>query len=451
MRRRFSGLGIAAMAGTWATLAAGMALAEGGWPQFGGPDRNFICKSKGLADKWPESGPKQLWKRELGDGYSTIVVDDGVLFTQYRPARPEADMEKEENKKRFAQEVEITAAIEAATGKTIWEHQLPSPYTNLMADFGPGPHTTPLIDGPYLYTVGTNAVMHCYDKKTGKVIWKHDLVEEFGAPIPGRGYGASPIAFKNSIIVPLGIKREGEEGGGGEGEKKEGKVEGQSLVAFDRESGSVLWKSQQYPTSYASPILITFEGEEQLVLLMNNGLMGVKPEDGELLWYTDLAPEGANLSSPFFNGKNLIFCSSAYDSGSRVIKLTKEDGKTVPEQLWYGRKMRVHHGDVIGLGNVVYGSSGDFGPAFFMALDINNGEVLWRERGFKKATCVYADGKMVILDEDGELALTTVTPEKMTVLSRGKIGEPYAWAAPTLVGTKLFVRDRKHIMAFDLG
>jgi outer membrane protein assembly factor BamB len=437
-------------------LAVSSAPVFGGgeWPQFGGPDRNFMSKSKGLADRWPEGGPKQLWKRELGDGYSTIVVDDGVLYTMYRPARGEAEMKAEENPKRFAQEVEITVAIDAATGKTIWEHKHPSAYTNLMADFGAGPHTTPLVDGPYVYTIGTNAVMHCYDKKSGKVVWKHDLVEEFGAPIPGRGYGASPIVYKDTIIAIVDRTRDDAEGEGeGESaEKKEGPpAEGRSLVAFQKDSGSVAWKSRDYPTTYASPILINFQGEEQLVVLLSKAMMGVDPNSGNELWYIELNPEGANLSSPMYNGKDLIFCSSAYDSGSRVVKLSKTDGKTVAEQVWYGRKMRVHHGNVIGLGDVVYGSSGDFGPAFFMAVDIKTGDVLWRERGFKKANCVYADGKMIILDEDGELALATVKPDGMMVHSRAKIGEPYAWAAPTLVGSKLFVRDRKHVMAFELG
>lgn len=437
---------------TAAALNGAAARAEDAWPQFGGPDRNFMCSTKGLADRWPEDGPKQLWKRELGDGYSTIIAEDGVLYTMFRPARSDEEMKGEENPKRFGQEVEITAAIDAASGQTIWEHKYPSPYTNLMADFGPGPHTTPLIDGPYLYTIGTNAVMHCFDKKSGKVLWKHDLVEEFGAPIPGRGYGASPIVYKNTIIAVVDRKRDEENGEADSDDKKpETPAEGQSLIAFDRESGSVVWKSQDYPASYASPMLINFQGEEQLVLLMAKDMVAVNPANGALLWHIALTPEGANLSSPMFNGKDLIFCSSAYDSGSRVVKLTKKDGKTVPEQLWYGRKMRVHHGNVIGLGNVVYGSSGDFGPAFFMAVDINTGDVLWRERGFKKATCLYADGKIIILDEEGELALATVTPDGMTVHSRVKIGEPYAWAAPTLVGTKLFVRDRKYIIAFDLG
>ena len=147
----------------------------------------------------------------------------------------------------------------------------------------------------------------------------------------------------------------------------------------------------------------------------------------------------------------LIFCSSAYDSGSRAIKLTKKDGKTVPEQVWYSRKMRLHHGNAVFIGDHIYGSSGDSGPAFFMSLDIDTGKVQWRRRGFKKSTCVLADGKLIILDEDGQLTLATVTPEGLTILSQCTVAERYAWAAPTLVGTTLYIRDRKHIMAFDLG
>lgn len=203
--------------------------------------------------------------------------------------------------------------------------------------------------------------------------------------------------------------------------------------------------------SYASPILIHFEGETQLVQLMAGRIMGVNPDDGALLWDMEIAPQGANLSTPVWNGKDLLFCSSAYDSGSRVIKLTKQDGKTVPEQLWYSRKMRMHHGNAVQLGDYVYGSSGDFGPAFFAAMNLHTGKPVWRERGFRKANCVYADGKLIILDEDGQLALASISPEGMTVHSTCKVAEPYAWAAPTLVDTTLYVRDRKHILALDVG
>ena len=435
-----------------AALLAGMiviapsALLAADWPQFGGPNRDFIVDCKGLADAWPAEGPKQLWKRELGDGYSTILADGDLLFTMYRTMGPD----------NTPGEDEFTVALDKSTGKTVWEHKNPSPYTKLMQQFGPGPHTTPLIVGDHLYAIGTNAVMHCYNKKTGEVIWKHDLPAEFGAPIPGRGYGNSPIAYKNMVIVGVDRDRgEGDGEGGGADEAKKAEAaktpNPQSLVAFDQKSGSVIWKSQDYPIAYASPILITFEGQPQIVLLMERDIVGVNPDNGELVWHSEVKPEGVNLATPVFDGKDTLFCSSAYDSGSRAIKLARKDGTIAAEQLWYGRKMRIHHGNAIRLGDYVYGSSGDSGPAFFMGVNLRTGEVAWRERGFKKANCVYADEKMIILDEEGELALATVSPGGMKVLSRTKIAEPYAWAAPTLVGTKLFVRDRKHIMAFDLG
>jgi len=426
----------------WATADSAL----GQWTQWGGPHRDFMVKSEGLADKWPEDGPRKLWHRELGDGYATIVVDDGTLYTMYR-----------------TEEDEFTVALDANTGKTVWEHRNPSPATELMNQFGPGPHSTPLVAGNRLYTIGTNAVMHCFDKKSGEVLWKHDLPKEFGAPVPGRGYGCSPIAYKDTIIVPVDRERarpegegeaaEGNEEGAAEKaeEKKAEPVEGQTLMAFDQATGKVVWKKHDYPASYASPILIDFKGEEQLVQLLQNDIIGVSPADGELLWHLALTPQGANLATPLWTGGDLLFCSSAYDSGSRVVKLSQKDDKTVAEQLWYSRKMRVHHGNAVQFGDVVYGSSGDFGPAFFMGVDLRTGDPVWRERGFKKATCVKSDDKLIILDEDGQLALASVNAEGMKVHSTCTVGERYAWAAPTLVGKTLYVRDRKHIMALDLG
>jgi len=423
-----------------AALATAHSRAVADWPQWGGPSRDFKVNTKNLADKWPDDGPKKLWQRELGDGYSAIIADDGLLYTMYR-----------------VDEDEFTVAVDANSGKTVWEHKNPSPSTDLMKQFGPGPHATPMIVGQRLYTIGTNAVLHCYNKKTGSVIWKRDLVADFGAPIPGRGYGCSPIAYNNLLIVAVDRERDDEHG---EGEGSETKVdtpekpktpEAQAIVAFDQTDGSVIWKSQDVATSYASPIIINFEGEDQLVFLMQKDIVGLNPKTGERLWHLGLEPQGANLSTPVWNGKDLLFCSSAYDSGARAIKLTKSEGKTAAEQLWYSRKMRVHHGNIIRLGDYVYGSSGDFGPAFFMCVDMRTGKIAWRERGFKKANCVYGDGKMIVLDEDGRLALATVTPEAFTLHSQTKIAEPYAWAAPTLVGTKLYVRDRQHMMAFDLS
>lgn len=426
------------------SMAFGCSAQVAEWPQWGGPDRTFTVETAGLAEQWPADGPPKLWRRELGDGYSTILVDGKVLYTMYR-----------------VDEDEFSVALDARTGETLWEHKNPSPKTPQMEQYGPGPHSTPLLVGNRLYTVGTNVVMHCFDKRTGKVLWRRDLVEEFGAPVPGYGYGCSPTAYGDTVILPVDRQREeesAESDEGGEGEDKQvaedkpkKKVERQTLIAFDQKTGEVIWKNQDIPISYSSPILTEMDGEEHLILLTEKELVGFDPANGDLLWRHATEPEGSNLSTPVWNGENLVFCSSAYDAGSRVFKLEKKDGKIVPEQLWYNRKMRVHHANVIRIGDYIYGSSGDFGPAFFVGINMNTGKVAWRQRGFKKATCVYGDGKLIILDEDGNLALTTVTPEGMTVHSKCKVTERLSWTTPTLVGKTLYVRDRKHIMALDLG
>lgn len=408
------------------------------WPQFGGPNRDFKVDSKGLAEKWPESGPRKIWERDLGDGYATIVADDGLLYTMYRVS-----------------ENEFSVALDAKTGKTIWEHKHPSPSTEVMNQFGPGPHTTPVVDGLLVYTIGTNGMLNAFEKKSGDVLWSHDLVKEYNAHVPDRGYGASPMVYKNSLIVIVDRPREDEDAKSKEGEPKKntagGIAEAQSIVAFDKRSGDLLWSSQDMPVGYASPILIKFDGQDQLVFMLQKDFIALNAETGELLWRHELKPEGANITTPVFDGKDTFFASSAYDSGSRAVKLTKKDGKIVPEELWYSRKMRVHHGNAILLDGYVYGSSGDFGPAFFMAINLKTGEVAWRERGFTKANCVYADGKLILLDEDGQLALLKVDPKGMQILSQAKVAERYAWAAPTLVDKTLYVRDRKKIMALDLS
>lgn len=408
------------------------------WTQWGGPNRNFMVDSKGLAEKWPEGGPKKIWERDLGDGYSTIVVDDGLLYTMYRTGGDE-----------------FSVALDAKSGKTIWEHKHPSPSTETMNQFGPGPHTTPVVDGVFVYTIGTNGMLNAFEKKSGDILWSHDMVKEYNAYIPDRGYGSSPIIYHDTLIVVVDRPREDENAKPKEGEPKKNTAGGlgdaQSVVAFNKKTGDPQWTSQDLPVGYASPILIKYDGLDQLVFVLQKDMISLNAITGELLWRHELKPEGANITTPVFDGKDTFFASSAYDSGSRAIKLTKKEGKTVPEELWYSRKMRVHHGNVILLGDYVYGSSGDFGPAFFMAINLKTGETAWRERGFSKANCVYADGKLILLDEDGNLAITTVDPKGMKILSQAKVAERYAWAAPTLVDKTLYIRDRKKIMALDLS
>lgn len=410
-------------------LAPGSSVAQAQWPQWGGPNRNFTVETSGLADEWPEGGPKRLWHRELGDGYSAIVYDDGVLYTMYRKGRTSPE--------------EFTIALNAKSGETMWEHANRAP---LMSSDdsgwgGQGPNSTPLVAQSRLYTVGSRSAVHCFAKETGEVIWKADLGDKLGIPMNRHvGYPCSPIVYKESIILPV------------YGEWPSGTAPGSSelsgkptLVALDLSSGEILWTTDGFVVRESSPILITFEGQEQLVCDTNGGIIGVDPGNGKVLWRY---PQTGSIVTPVWNGADLLFYTSGGDDAiGLVVKLTKEGGKTVPSELWVNRKIRIWQPTPVRIDDHLFGSTSEL----MLGVNMLTGKRTWAKRGFPMASCVYGDGKLIILDQDGQLTLATATPENLTVHSQCRITERYSFTVPTLVGKTLYARDRKHIMALDLG
>ena len=387
------------------------------WPQWGGPQRNFKSETKGFASTWPASGPRRLWQRELGEGYSGIAAERTMLFTMYR---------KGEN--------EIAIALDAATGKTLWEYSYAAPFSAAYdMSNGPGPHATPLVTGNFVFTSGATGKLHCLDKKTGKLLWSHDLINEFHGTLRVNGYSCSPVAYKDKIVMMVG-------------------GQASSLIAFNQKDGSVVWKKHDFKNSTSSPMVINVDGQDQLVAFMYGEVVGVDPNNGNLLWTQPHPVEyGLNTSTPVWGSDNLLFISSGYDGGSRVIKLTRAGDKTTTEELWAHRLMRIHFSNAIRVGDVVYGSSGDFGPAPFTAIDVKTGKVLWRNRTFPRASVLLADGRFIILDEDGHLLLATATAEGLTVTSKVELLGHQSWTVPSLAGTRLYLRDRKNVMALELG
>ncbi len=392
-----------------------------GWHQLGGPTRNFQVDSAPLAGTWPDDGPPILWTRPLGEGYSSIVVDGDLLVTMYR-----------------AQDEEVIVGLDAASGATRWRHAYPAPlahngYVDVWLNAsGPGPYSTPLLAFGSVFAVGIDGALHVLEAETGLVRWSVNLAERFELA-EYNAFASSPLAFDGTVILPLG--------GSGAG-----------VVALNPASGAVVWRSESFAVAPGSPVLIRVEGRDQLVVVGQQELVGLDPGDGRVLWRHPHENElGLNLSMPVWGADERLFMSSAYGSGSRMLTLSVIDGRTTPEEAWSTNRMRIHFTNALRVDGMVLGSSGDFGPAFLTALDASTGEELWRDRSFARAHLVYADDKVILVDEDGELALASVTDDGLDVQARHALLTENAWTPPTLVGRTLYVRDRKDIVALDIG
>jgi outer membrane protein assembly factor BamB len=382
------------------------------WSQWGGPNRNFRLTTPLKSSGWPVGGPKQLWRRDLGDGYSSMVVSGATLYTAYR---------------RGIQEVVI--ALDAATGKTVWEtaiaaHHLPG----MNIEAGPGPHATPLIAGDRIFAATVIGELVALDRKTGTRLWSHDLWKEYNGNIVERGYSSSPMAYKDTVIVPVGGS-------------------GRALMAFRQADGSVVWSKGDFDNAYSSPILIRAGGRDQVVSLMAKHVMAADPTTGNTLWSIGhRTSHDINAATPIWcEDAGVVVISSAYDGGARGIQVGAE-----AKELWHHNRLRVHHTNMVCAGGVVYGSSGDFGPAPLTAVDARTGKVLWQNRAFAKASFVLAGDRLFVADDDGTVAVATISPDGMKVLSEAQLLRANAWTAPVVSGSRMFVRDRHKLIALQL-
>ncbi len=397
--------------------------AEAEWPQWAGPRGDFTCDAVDLAISWGESGPKEIWSREMGPGHSTVLYDAGTLYTMYRRG-----------------DEEVVLAVAADTGETVWEHPYDAPAApGMLQDFGLGPHSSPLIVGNRLFTIGAMVRFSCFDKRTGDLLWSRDLHEELGVSNMLRGYGASPVAYQDLVIVNVGAGRDAEEAAG--------------LAAFKQETGEIVWKSERLSPGYPTPVLAELNGQQMLVGCSGVTRFGLNPSTGETLWKAQVDRQsGSIITSPLWIPPDKVFFSAGHGGGSRLYQLkVGEDGAYFAEELWYYNKLRIMHGNAVRMDDHVYGSSGDLGPAYLMAVDLRDGTLKWRARGFAKSMLLLADGKLIILDEDGHLAVATATPEQLDVHAKAKVLERHAWTAPTLVGTRLYLRDDRTLKCLDLG
>jgi outer membrane protein assembly factor BamB len=388
------------------------------WTQWGGPHRNFQTEASGLRDSWPATGPRVMWKRPVGEGYSSPIVENNVLYTMYGKRREE-----------------VVLAANAETGATLWEHANPMTFESDAAlEMGNGPYATPLVVGDRLFTAGVAGRLQCFDKKSGKLVWTQELWANHRGSRMMYGYSSSPIAFREMIIMPVGGP-------------------GKALMAFNQADGKVVWSKNDFGNVYSSPVLINVSGLEQLASVMDGFVIGVNPHNGDLQWTVPFkADYSIAVCTPLWGPDNLLFVSAEYNAGAKVIQLQRSGLQTTAAELWNSIRLRLHHGNAMRIGGAIYFSSGGKGSqAILSAVDAKTGAIHWQERSIQKATFVWADQKLITLDQDGNLMIAHPSTQGFKISAKAPLLTHLAWTPPVLVGTRLYIRDRRTMMAVDLS
>ena len=395
----------------------------GDWLQWGGPNGDFTVETEGLADRWPDEGPPLLWKRPLGDGFSSILFDKDRLYTMYRDA-----------------EQEVIVCLDAGTGKTIWEHRyhrtLWSDHDEYRQSFTKGPNATPLLVGNRLFAIGVAGELRCLNKQTGKLLWKLDLPQAFGRRKRQEeyGYSASPLPYGDFIIVQVNGTDH-------------------AVVALKPEDGSVVWKSAAGTVSYAQATVTRFANRDHFVYFSADGVVSLDPKTGKRLWSFQVPTLSGNHLTPVVRGDDthIYVSSQGARGGGRLLKLSDDDGRIVVTQQWATWTLRSSCWTLVRLGDYIYGSSGDQVVSILTAFNWRTGKIAWRERGFHMAQSLLADEKLIFLDQEGRLGLARVSPEGFGLLDSHQLTDSGSWTVPTLVDGRLYVRNRKQILAVDLA
>jgi len=383
-------------------------LAAEDWPQFLGPSRNGIYSGPALADTWPATGPRIVWRKPVGAGFAGPAIVGTRLILFHRVAGEE-----------------VVESLDTRSGTSQWRYGYPTTYRD---DFGfdEGPRAVPVVVNGRIYTFGAEGMLSATELTTGKKVWSVDTKRRFAVAKGFFGQAGSPLVEDGRVIANVG---------GSDGAKPAG------IVAFNADTGAVLWEATSHEASYASPISATLGGKKLALFFTRQGLVGLDPATGAVQFqrtWRSRSQASVNAASPVVVG-DLIFVSATYETGAAVMRV--DSGRLV--DLWSSDEaLSNHYATSIYYDGHLYGFHGrqEFGQAL-RAIDFRTGKVDWSIDQFKAGTVLLAGNRLVILRESGELVLAPATPEGFKPLARAQILTGVVRAYPALADGFLYARN----------
>jgi outer membrane protein assembly factor BamB len=376
------------------------------WPGFRGPHRDDVVPGVRIKTDWTASPPVLLWRRPIGPGWSSFAVRGGLLYTQEQRG-PE----------------EVVACYKVTTGEPVWAHRDAARFWE--SNGGPGPRATPTLSNGRVYTFGATGILNVLNASDGAAIWSHDAAADTGMKTPQWGFASSPLVAADMVIVATA---------------------GQ-LIAYDLATGARRWSGPARGVSYSSPQLLTIDGVAQILLLSATGATSVALADGTLLW--EHPWPGYPIVQPALTADGDILISVSDSSGTRRLAVAHGTGGWTVEERWTSNGLKPYFNDFVIHNGYAFGFDG----SILACIDLKDGKRKWKGGRYGNGQLVLLSDQdlLLVLSEEGELALVRAAPDQFTELARFPAIDGKTWNHPVLAGDVLLVRNGQEMAAFRLS
>jgi outer membrane protein assembly factor BamB len=379
------------------------------WPGFRGPNRDSVLTGVRINPDWNAAPPVEMWRRAVGPGWSSFAVAGSLIFTQEQRG-----------------DSELVSCYRRETGKPVWTHRDAARFWE--SNGGPGPRGTPTLHNGYAYAFGATGIFNALDATTGAVLWSRNPATETGTKTPMWGFSSSPLVVGNNVIVAASGR----------------------LAAYDAETGAPKWVGPKIGGSYGSPHLATIGGVEQVLLLTSNGTTSVAPESGQVLWKNEWS--GATILQPVLLGDGGLLVTTGDNSGgagTRRLAVAKNGNGWKVDEVWTSVGLKPYFNDLVVHKGHAYGFDG----GILACIDLQDGKRKWKggRYGHGQMLLLADQDLLLILSEEGEIALVSATPEQFTEIAKRPALHDKTWNHPVLVDDTLLVRNGEEMVAFRLA
>lgn len=376
-----------------AVVWVGVQLKAGDWPNWRGPNHNGISTETGWSSDWPAAGPKVLWRADVGTGFSSFAVIGDRVFT----------MGNEDDE-------DSVVCLNVDTGEEMWRHTYAEPKAPNL--YEGGPNSTPTADDGRVYTLSRQGKLFCLDAQNGEVKWSKDLVGEHGVEIPKQHWGlsGSPLVQGRLLIVNAG----------------------RAGMAFEKDSGKLVWETGSDPAAYATPVPFERDGSRGILVFAAKALVALDLTGRELWQYPWKTDWDINAADPILSGDQ-VFITSGYNHGATLLRINGGS----PTSVWENKNMRSQLSGGVLWKDHVYGIDDNQ----LRCIQLDTGAVRWTERSIGKGTVTMADGKLIVLSEKGELLVAEASPTAFRPTARAQVLGGKCWTVPVLANGRIFARN----------